>query len=180
MPPRLEDLAGAVRFPLSLLPPHLWRGEVFVGDVRSLAGEIRAVQLVYISPGSDAGLLVSNLAKALNVEDPARLTDHLTSFVSHFDPAYLTHRAKRGRFVPFPPRDWQQDEILISLAGASAAQRFRHRRLPLTAYRAAIVRGAVMADLCVAGWGLDPADRLSDICAVGPANARAFDAAACA
>lgn len=179
MPPRLEELAVRVGFPLVLLPVDDWKGTAFVGDVRAIESEIRSVQLVYLSEDERSGIVVSHLAPAPpDPEDPGRMTAHLAAFVSHFDPGFLASKAKRGRFVPFPPRHWNKTDVVAPFAGTtSGLQHFIHKRLPLRAYRAAVVRDGRTGEVCVASWECSLEPVIGLIAPLRVETARAFDAA---
>jgi hypothetical protein len=165
MPPRLEEVAAKVAFPLVAIPADDWKGTVFVGDVRAVGPQIRAVQIHYLTPSEDAGLVLSHLIpEEPSPDDPGRMTEHLASFVSHFDPGYLTSKAKRGRFIPFPPKQWRRDEIIGAFGGQTVAlQRSVNSKLPLKALRTALVRDGRAGDLCVGGWKMDPLEHLERV-----------------
>lgn len=177
MPPRLEAVAAKVAFPLVIIPADRWKGTVFVGDVRAVETQIRSVQIHYLTPDERQGLVLSHLLPAgASPEDPGRMTEHLVPFVAHFDPGYLASKAKRGRFVPFPPRHWKREDLVGPLAGQTVAlQRSTHARLPLRAVRTAIVRGGRPGDLCIGGWGIDPFEHLDQVRPLTLETAREID-----
>lgn len=165
MPPRLEEVAAKVTFPLVAIPAPDWKGTVFVGDVRAVGTQIRAVQIHYLTPAEDAGLVVSHLLPGEQApDDPGRMTEHLASFVSHFDSGYLIRKAKRGRFLPFPPKQWRRDEIIGTFGGQTVAlQRSVNQKLPLRALRTALVRDERAGDLCLGGWKMEPLEHLDRV-----------------
>ena len=173
----LTEVASRVPFPLFVLPAGWWNGPVFVGDVRSVQGAVRAVQLYYLSPNGDHGFVLSHLAPAeAEAGDPLRLNDHLASFVSHLDPRYLQQRTRRAKGQAFTLKDFSHRDEIASIAGHPTAVRMlSHRTLTLRAARTAIVSNGRAVDLCLAGWRQLVEDALLALVPLTAEHARRFD-----
>lgn len=174
---RLTEVAARVPFPLVAFPPGWWNGPVFVGDVRAVREGVRAVQLYYLTPSGDGGFVISQLAPAeAERTDPLRLTEHLASFVSHLDPAFLAQKARRTKGIAFTLRDFvHRDEILPLCGHPTAVRILSHRLLTLRAARTAIVVNGKATDLCVGAWQRSLDEALTVLTPVTPDLARRFD-----
>lgn len=174
---RLSDVAGRTGFPLVAFPPGWWNGPVFVGDVRAVQGGIRAVQLYYLSPSGDSGFVISHLAPdEADREDPLRLGEHLSSFLSHLDPGFLQQRTRRNKVQAFALKDFIMRDEVMALGGRPTAVRMlSHKELTLRAARTAIVLNGRATDLCIAGWKQLIDDALHAITPMTAELARRFD-----
>lgn len=174
---RLTDVAARAPFPLVAFPAGWWKGPVFVGDVRSVGDTIRAVQLYYLSEHGEAGFVISHLApESASRDDPYRLQEHLASFVSHLDPAFLQARNRRPKLPTFDLKDFSEREEIVPLGGHPSAVRvLSHRQLTLRAARTALVQQGRTTDLCVAGWRMLLDDALTALVPVTADLARRFD-----
>lgn len=173
----LTEVASRVAFPLVAFPAGWWTGPVFVGDVRSVKGVVRAVQLYYLSPSGDRGFVISHLApEEADPNDPMRLSDHLSSFVSHVDPRFLQQRARRSKVSTFPARDFQHRDEIVTICGhATAVRLLSHRLLTLRAARTALVSNGKAVDLCVGGWKTTIDDAVAALMPMTADLARRFD-----
>jgi hypothetical protein len=108
--------------------------------------------------------------------DPLRLGEHLSSFVSHLDPKYLQHRAKRAKLQTFPLKDFSQRDEIATVSGHPVAVRMlSHRTLTLRAARTAIVSHGRAVDLCLGGWRHLLEDALGALVPLTADHARRFD-----
>lgn len=173
----LTEVAGRVSFPLVAFPAGWWNGPVFVGDVRSLQGTVRAVQLYYLSPSGDHGFVISQLApEEAEANDPLRLAEHLSSFVSHLDPRFLQQRTRRAKVQTFPMRDFVHRDEIVQICGHPTAVRIlSHKLLTLRAARTAIVQNGRATDLCVASWRTGIEDAVAALVPMTVDLARRFD-----
>lgn len=160
------------------LPVGAWKGSVYVGEVRSIGDDVRAVQLMYATTSGTSGLVLSHLAPRPSEDssDTLRLTEHLTSFISGFEPGFLVPRAKKGKLQAFTPKELVlHDEISTINGQTTGVKVIEHRRLPLRAARVAIVRDGKVVDLCVGGWNRGVMDVLPQLRPLDPEIVRLFD-----
>lgn len=173
----LADVAGKVRFPILALPPTTWSGPMYVADVRSIGDEVRALQMMYLTPQGGSGIVISHLSPEVGgAEDPYRLTEHLTGFVSHFAPKVLRSKVKRGKYLAFASSEYEHHDEMGMVNGRPAAMTvISHRVLPLRAVRTAVQMGSQIGDLCMAGWERPVLDLIPTLTPVTPEVVRAFD-----
>lgn len=160
------------------LPAGAWKGSAYVGEVRSIRDEVRSVQLMYATPSQSSGLVISHLAPDPNpdTQDPLRLTEHLTSFISAFEPGFLVPRAKKGKLVAFAPKELVvHDEVSTINGQTTGVKVIEHRRLPLRAARVAVVRETKVVDLCVGGWNRGVMDVVPQLRPLDREIVRLFD-----
>ena len=175
---RLSDVVLRARFPLVGFPAGWWPGSHTVAQVRSLNGEIRALQLLYETVEGDAGYLISHLApEPAGRNDPLRLADHLAAFVAHFEGTGVAARMRRGKGA-FPAGSFdEEDRVAVVCGQPSALRRLSHVRYPLVAARTALVANGRAVDLCIAGWHRDLDEAIPALHLLTAEAVRQFDAA---
>lgn len=175
----LTGVLRDARYPIFGVPPTAWSGPAFVGTVTRAAGAVRSVELIYLDSIDETtmGLAVGSIeggAVASNLVDP--LEAHLTSFTSHFDPAFVMARMRGRRPVPFPPSDFGRVELTVSALGATTgAALLTHKELPLQLLRLALRGRTGAADVGIAGWRIDVKPYVDALRAVDLAFAKDFE-----
>jgi hypothetical protein len=142
-----------------------------------LNGALTSVQLYFLDQDPLRGYAISHLLPApAQPEDPLRLSEHLSGFVSHLDPKFLTMRARRRKAMAFGLKDFSHHDEIARIAGQSASVRvLSHRALTLRAARTAVVVNGKPVDLCVASWRLSIEEALPAVSLLTPQLAKHFD-----